>query len=109
VPARPARNLRIAKNLGNEPHPLVRLERLSRPLVVTDARAFLAAMLQGVKSVKSQDRRFRMAENGENTALVFGNKLSAHEVTDWNRDQLSFRHGQFQARSHESSKSAKLH
>ena len=36
-----------------------------------DARAFLAAMLQGVEAVVGQFGGIRMAENAEDTAIMF--------------------------------------
>ena len=47
----------------------MRKER-ARPVACDDARAFLAAMLQGEETVIGQDRGIRMAEDAEEAALV---------------------------------------
>ena len=43
-----------------------------------NARAFLAAMLQGVQAVVGQFRRIRMAINAKYAAIVFGMVLHSH-------------------------------
>ena len=63
-------NLRVVDNLRDEAH-AVKLEKLS--LVATDdARAFLPAMLQGVKAEVSEFRSVRVTENAEDSAVMFG-------------------------------------
>ncbi len=61
---------RRGKDLRDEAHVHVAQERRIRPARGDDARAFLPAMLQGEETVVGQDGGVRMAENGENAALV---------------------------------------
>ena len=70
--ARAFQSLQIArrKNLRNEPHRDVPLERRIRPGGGDDARAFLPAMLEREEPVVREDRGIRMTENGENAALM---------------------------------------
>ncbi len=63
-------NLRIVENLRHEAHAVVFVKF---PVVASDdAGAFLAAMLQRVKAEVSQFGGVRMAENAEDSAVMFG-------------------------------------
>ena len=58
------------KYLRYQAHAMV-LEKF--PVVAGDnAGAFLSAMLEGVKTIVRQFRRIRMAENAEDTTIMFG-------------------------------------
>ena len=58
------------ENLRHEAHAMMLVKF---PLVAgDDARAFLPAMLERVKSVVSQFGGVRMAENAEDSAVMFG-------------------------------------
>ena len=63
-------NFRVVENLRHEAHAVVLVKF---PVVAgDDAGAFLPAMLQGVKAVISQLGGIRMAENAEDSAVMFG-------------------------------------
>ena len=62
--------IRRGKNLRNEPHRDVPLERRIRPGGGDDARAFLPAMLEREEPVVGEGGGVLMTENGENAALM---------------------------------------
>src|SRR5262249_16459392 len=67
---RPLGPILFSENLGDQPHAAMDMEfplRVERD----DAGAFLAAMLQRVKAVTGEFGRLGMAENAENSAVMF--------------------------------------
>ena len=69
-----------AEDLRDEPHVRDAFgTRRPPPLRRDDARAFLSAMLQGEEPIVGQDGGVRMAEDGENAALVLRIIRVAHE------------------------------
>jgi len=72
-------DFRVVENLRHEAHAVVLVKF---PLVATDdAGAFLAAMLQRVKAEVGQFGGIRMAENAEDSAVMFGIiSLSLHRA-----------------------------
>ena len=58
------------ENLRNQSHVTVHLESATGTIGRDNPRAFLAAMLEGEEPVVSEDSSIRMAEDGENPALV---------------------------------------
>jgi hypothetical protein len=63
-------DFRVVENLRHEAHAVVLVKF---PLVAgDDAGAFLPAMLQRVKAVVGQLGGIRMAENAEDSAIMFG-------------------------------------
>ena len=63
-------NFRVVENLRHKAHAVV-LVKFSF-VATDDARAFLPAMLQGVKAEVSEFRRIRVTENAEDSAVMFG-------------------------------------
>src|SRR5439155_209178 len=58
------------KNLRHEPHVFVNVKRSVWSVRRDDARTLLPAMLEREEAVISQHRGIRMAENGEDAALM---------------------------------------
>ena len=73
--ARQGGQLLLVEDLRNESHAVTALELAVLVARDDDARAFLPAMLQGVKTEKSDFRRLGMAKNGEDSALILGSVL----------------------------------
>src|SRR5687767_1923664 len=65
------------EHLRDESHAQMRAETFA--IARDDAGALLAAMLEGIEAEVSQLRRFRMVENAENAAVMFGIVL-LHQV-----------------------------
>lgn len=68
------------KDLRHQAHSLVHCEGTLRTFRRNDARTLLAAVLQGKETVIGDARSLRMAEDGENAALVSGFKFLSQEL-----------------------------
>lgn len=68
------------KDLRYQAHPFVHREGALRAFRRNDARTLLAAVLQGKETVIGDARSLRMAEDGENAALVSGFKFLSQEL-----------------------------
>src|SRR4051794_22531781 len=69
------RELVLAEDLRDKTHVFVHDKSRPRTVARDNARTFLAAVLQGEKTVIGQDRRIGMAEDAEQAALMLRKRL----------------------------------
>src|SRR3954447_7419247 len=69
------RELVLAEDLRDKAHVFVHDKGGARTVARDNARTFLAAMLQGEKTVIGQDRGIGMAEDAEQAALMLRKRL----------------------------------
>ena len=75
--------LGLAEDLRDQAHVVVDQKRSAGPVAGDDAGAFLAAMLQREKPVVGEHRGVRMAEDGEEAALVLREMPRAAIGSGW--------------------------